>query len=401
MTERTINKKLRRVLKNFSVVLLVGARQVGKTTLVRHLDRNYIVFDDITQLNSALNDPAGYINSLKKPVTLDEIQKASFLLTSIKQFVDNNDSKGMFLLTGSANVLNIKGNNETLAGRLAEMTLFPFSCKEKNGKPYENPIDNLFEDINNIGDFYTNEGLDKSIIAGGYPVAFQKENDIDRSDWFNAYISTYIERDIRLIGELRDIDYFIRFYNILMLRSGCVLNKSDIAKSANLNILTVENYISLLEKIYQIYLLKPYSSNISKRYIKTPKVYLTDSGLFCHLVNVKTNDDLAKSQYKGAIFETFVFSEILKHTKYSDRNYEIYFYGTHEKEEIDFILESYGKKLAIEVKATQTIEVKDFKNIISFQKTVDKDCVGIIFYIGNRVTKFGDNLFAIPLGFLL
>jgi len=401
MIERTINKKLKRLLKNFPVVLLVGARQVGKTTLVRHLDRNYIVFDDVTQLNSALNDPSGYINSIKKPVTLDEIQKAPFLMTPIKQFVDNNDSKGLFLLTGSANVLNIKGNNETLAGRLAEITLFPFSCKEKIGKPDENPIDILFDSPDNLETYYSNERLDEFIINGGYPLAFQKENDIDRADWFNAYISTYIERDIRLIGELRDIDNFIRFYNILMIRSACLLNKSDIAKSANLNIITVENYISLLEKIYQIYLLKPYFSNISKRYIKTPKVYLTDSGLFCHLVNVKTGEDLNKSTYRGAIYETFVFSEILKHIKYSEKNYEIYFYRTHEKEELDFILESYGKKLAIEVKAAQTITIKDFKNIISFQKTVDKNCLGVIFYNGNHTTKFGDNLYAIPLGFLL
>ncbi|KAA0258696.1 ATP-binding protein [Deferribacter autotrophicus] len=402
MIKRTLTQKLMKALDLSPVVLLVGARQVGKTTLVRNLDRNYIVFDDVLQLNAAINDPIGYINSIKKPVTLDEIQKASFLLSSIKLFVDKHGVFGDFLLTGSANVLNLKNNQETLAGRMVELTLFPFSAKEKNRKPDENPILQLFDsNITEIEVNGTTDLLYKFILEGGYPLSFFKDSAEDRFIWFNSYISTYIERDIRTIGELRDLDNFIRFYNVLFPRSATLLNKSEIAKLTSLNMETVENYISLLEKVYQIALLRPYFANVSKRFVKTPKIYVTDSGIFCHIIGIRTKEDLLKSDYKGAVFETFVFSEIIKHISYSDRIIDLWFYRTHDKKEIDFILESYGQKIAIEVKAAQTVYTEDFKHIVDFQKHIDPGTIGIVLYIGDSVVPFGKNLYAVPINIFL
>ncbi len=404
MYKRTLSVKLKKFLKKFPVILIVGARQVGKTTLVRRFKRNYVLLDDVTILNSALNDPHGFIENIPKPVTIDECQKAPQLLQSIKYYVDTQEkTKGDFLLTGSANLLNLKKSPETLAGRLIELTLYPFSSKEKNKKINENIVDLLFNKKlssikieNNIID-----ELYQHIIEGGYPLSFLSKNIEERALWFNSYISTYIERDIRTIGELRNLTNFIKFYNIIFPRSSSILNKSELSKLAGLNIETVENYLSLLEDVYQIYLLKPFFANVPKRFIKSPKIYVTDSGILCHILGIRTKKQLINSNYKGAIFETYVFSELLKHINYSDEITQIYYYRTHNKKEIDFILERYGKIILIEVKAGMVVSKKDFYSIIDFQKKIDNSAIGIIFYSGNKVVSFGENLFAIPISIFL
>jgi len=404
MLKRAIEKELKKALSFSPVVLISGARQVGKTTLVTELkDRNYIVMDDITQLEAAKSDPQGYINSIKKPVTIDEIQKIPELLTPIKLYVDKNKNAGDFLLTGSANILNFKNSNETLAGRLIELTLYPFSAKEKNKEPNSNIVDALFEqDISTLEiNISSTDLVEKFIIEGGYPLSFLEQDKKSRFLWFNSYISTYIERDIRSIGELRDLDNFIRFYNYLMPQSGNLLNKSNIAKNTKLNAITVDNYISLLEKVYQIYLLKPYFENIGKSFIKSPKLYLTDSGLLCHLLNVRDIESLKTSRYKGEIYETFVFAELLKHISYSQNIINFHYYRTADKKEIDFILQKDDYILAIEVKAAMSIKKDDFRHIIDFQNRSSKKVTGIVFYNGKSIVCFGKKLYAIGLGYFL
>jgi predicted AAA+ superfamily ATPase len=401
---RTIQADINRALHISPAVLLAGARQVGKTTLVTNLNREYIVMDDITQLDSALNDPQGYIKRLHKPITLDEIQKLPQLLTPIKHYIDNNRKNGDFLLTGSANILNLKRNEETLVGRLIELTIYPFSAKEKNSKADENILDIIFESsVESLKlDKENCDLVPKFIIEGGYPISCQLSSVKDRFLWFNSYISTYIERDIRSIGDLRDIDNFIRFFNIIFPRSANILNKSDIASDARLTTHTIDNYISLLEKVYQIHLLKPYFENIGKRFVKSPKLYLTDSGILCHILAIRTEEDLENSNhYKGAIYETFVFSELLKHINYSDKLIEFYYYRTQDQKEIDFIIKSQNKILAIEVKAAHGVKKADFKHIIDFQARSSNNIIGIVFYAGNNIVSFADNLFAIPIGILL
>ncbi|WP_457572337.1 ATP-binding protein [Desulfovulcanus sp.] len=403
MLERTLKTKLGSALEMSPVVMLVGARQVGKTTLVLGLERDYIVMDDITELDAALHDPQGYIAKVKKPVTIDEIQKIPGLLPAIKLYVDKKRVPGDFLLTGSANVLSLKRCSETLAGRVVELTLWPLSAKEKNQKPFDNPVETIFTKGVEALDVDDSVGasLLTHIVEGGYPLSFLQQSAQGRFMWFNSYISTYIERDVRTIGELRDIDNFIRFYNILMPRSASLLNKSELSKESQLNKSTVDNYISLLEKVYQIYILRPYFDNIKKRFVKSPKFYVTDSGLLCHILNIHNTSDLINSRYKGNIFETFIFSELLKHISYSNMLIQFFFYRTHDKREIDFILQSGDKKVAIEVKAAQSVTKNDFSHIIDFQNSTQCDVIGIVFYSGNRIVPFGRNLFAVPISVLL
>ncbi len=403
MLKRVISQELEKALKISPVVLIAGARQVGKSTLVSKLKREYIVLDDITQLDAALHDPQGYIKRVSKPVTIDEIQKAPQLLTSIKLYVDKDRKNGEFLLTGSANVLNLKKSNESLAGRLIELTMYPFSAKEKNHDTKTNIIDMLFEkNLSSLNvDKEACENVHNFIIEGGYPLSFLSSSKKERFMWFNSYISTYIERDIRSIGELRDLDGFIRFFNILAPRTANILNKSDIANDTQLNNITVDNYISLLEKVYQIYLLKPYYENIGKIFIKSPKVYFTDSGMACHILNIRDKEELKNSRYKGSLYETFVFSELLKHITYSKDVLEFFYYRTQDKKEIDFIVKKGENILAIEVKSSYSVKKDDFKHIIDFQSRSNKNITGIVLYSGEKVIGFSDTLFAVPLGIFL
>jgi len=403
MFDRSVKGILDLALDISPCVILSGARQVGKSTLCLSLDRTYRVFDNLAQREAAEQDPEGYIAALPKPVTLDEIQKVPEVLEGIKLAIDSNRQNGTFLLTGSANVLDMKKAKDTLAGRVIEIPMWPLSQKELHDKSDENFVDILFDQ--------GVEGLSiprisyrdvlAAMVRGGYPEIQRIDAPRGRSLWFNAYISTYVERDIRDVGELRDISAFIRFYNIIAPRSCGLLNKSDLATDARLSEQTVSNYLSMLEMIYQISLLRPFASNVSKRFIKSPKLYMTDSGLFSHLLGIHTADALLQSPHKGKIVETFVYSELLKHLSYSQTQPEIYHYRTHDKKEIDFILEKGDAIFAIEVKSSQSVKKEDFKHIADFQKRSDREVVGIVLYGGEDLLSFRDGehwRYALPFG---
>lgn len=403
MYKRSIEGLLGEALRISPAVLLSGARQVGKSTLCLGLDREYRVFDDLTEREAALTDSGGYIDALTKPITLDEIQKVPEVLEGIKIFIDKNRRNGTFLLTGSANVLDMKKAKETLAGRIVEIPMWPLSQKEISGRADENVVDTLFAkgvDGINVARI-SQERLLGSMLKGGYPEILKIDTVMGKTLWFNAYISTYIERDIRDVGELRDIASFIRFYNIIAPRSCGLLNKSDLAGDANLSEPTVGNYLGMLEMIYQVSLLNAYSSNVSKRFIKSPKLYMTDSGLFCHLLGITETDQLNASAQKGNVYETFVYSELLKHISYSKTRPGIYHFRTNDKKEIDFILEKGETVFAIEVKASKTVKADAFKHIADFQRKSQKRVVGIVLYAGENLLPFGDDThqrYAVPLG---
>jgi predicted AAA+ superfamily ATPase len=403
MYKRTVEFILREALAISPTVLLSGARQVGKSTLSLSLERSYRVFDNLSEREAAMVDPITYVDTLPKPVTLDEIQKVPEVLEGIKLSVDKERVNGRFLLTGSANVLDMKRAKDTLAGRVIEIVLWGLSQKELQKRPFENIIDRLFlKGVNGLdgNTSLSYEALLEAIVNGGYPEIMKIGSKRGKSLWFNAYISTYIERDIRDVGELRNIGAFIRFYNIIASRSCGLLNKSELANDANLGEATVANYLSMLEMIYQIVLLQPYSSNISKRFIKSPKLYMTDSGLFAHLLDIHSVEALQNSRHKGSVVETFVFSELLKHISYSEVQPKFYHYRTNDKKEIDFIVEKQDTTFAIEVKSSRMVKQEAFKHIIDFQKKSNRKVVGIVFYTGDTQLSFSDSTYeryAVPL----
>lgn len=402
MYKRSAEYLLNEALKVAPCVLLTGARQVGKSTLSLSLNKAYRVFDDLSQREAALADPLGYIANLPNPVVLDEIQKVPSLLEGIKIAIDKNRINGSFLLTGSANVLDMNATKDTLAGRIIEVAMWALSQKELHHKPQENLLDILFqqgvEGLTIAKQSY--DDLLNAVVLGGYPEIHKIDSALGRSLWFNSYISTYVERDIRDIGELRDITSFIRFFNIIAPRSGSLLNKSDLSNDAGIAEQTANNYLSMLEMIYQIALLPAYHSNISKRFIKSPKLYLTDSGIFCHLLGIQSAQDLHNSTHKGQVIETFAFSELLKHQSYSHHPSSIYHYRTHDKKEIDFIIERNSQLIAIEVKAGQKVGKEAFKAIAELQEKASKPVLGIVLYAGEHVLSFSENgyqRYAVPL----
>ena len=405
MYKRTIYSILKEVLETSPAVLLTGARQVGKSTLALSLNRNYVVFDNLSQREAAYNDPIGYIDSLQKPVTIDEVQKVPQVLEGIKIYIDKHHKNGDFLLTGSANVLDMKLSKDTLAGRVIELRLFPLSAKELHNKADENFIDTIFKDgIKNlkVANLSTEDIL-QNILNGGYPQVQTIKSIRAKSLWFSSYISTYVERDIRDVGELRDITSFIKLFNIIAPRSCGLLNKAELSNEAGLSEVTVSNYLTMLEMIYQISFLRAYSSNISKRFIKSPKLYISDSGVLSHLLNITTTQELLNSNKKGEVIETFVYNELLKHIAYSDTMPQIFHYRTNDKKEIDFVIEKGDRIIAIEVKSSFTVKLEHFKHIIDFQKKSSKKIVGIVFYMGESILPFGDEnyeRYALPIGVL-
>ena len=397
MINRTILKDLQEALAVFPVVLLCGARQVGKSTLVLSLCEHYITLDDITQLDGARADPKRFIQDLPRPIVIDEIQKAPELLPAIKEEVDRKRKNGDFLLTGSANLLGYKKVTESLAGRMGVMELLPLSCREMANRADANLADDLFsaEWPNNKTPQSSNLLLD-SLLQGGYPELQRIHTQRGRNLWFSSYVSTYIERDVRDIGELRHIDRFIHLLNILAPRSATLLNKAELSRTAGIEQKTLTNYLSLLEMVFQIKRIQPYSANQGKRFVKSPKFFFTDSGVLCHLLGLNSKEILRNSSYYGAILETFVFTELLKAVQYSESPTRLWHYRTSDQHEIDLLIERDGKVIPVEIKAAKTVRKKDFKHIEDLQSRNSTVKNGVIFYQGEQLVPFGKN-YAMPI----
>ena len=397
--KRSIEKEIEEALEFFPILLITGARQVGKSTLsLKFKEFDYITLDDTTLFSFAKNDPTGFVSSLKKPIIIDEIQKVPELLNEIKKDVDTNRLNGSYILTGSANLLSFKNISDTLAGRIGLFELYPFSMKELYNKD-ENLLELLSSNLTDIAlSTIGTLQIKEHIIAGGYPEIQKTKSTKMRYIWFSSYIRTYIERDVRDIGELRNLEKFIRVFNVLATRSANVLNKSNLAKETKVDVKTLDNYLTLLEQVYQLFSLRSYQKNIGKEMVKTPKVYFADSGVLSHVLRVKSVEELDNSHYKGDIVETFVYAELKKHFNQNEDFFKFNYYRTKDKSEIDFILESNRHILAIEVKSSQTAKIDDFKHIIELDRLVlDKKVVGIVLYFGERIICFKEKFWAVPM----
>ena len=398
MLERSIERILNTALKISPIVLLKGARQVGKSTLAMQGNQNYIVLDDVSTRINAKEDSNRFIETVSKPVTIDEIQKVPELLESLKIYVDKKRENGDFLITGSANILDMKATKDTLAGRIIEINLYPLSSKEKVSKSRENVVDKLFKQDFSCVKIEINQLLE-SLLKGGYPDVQNLEEPLEKKLWFSSYESTYIERDARDLGEFRDIDSFYRFVNIIAPRSTTLLNKSKIAKEVGIRMETVENYLVILQQTFQLQMVRPFFENIGKQFVKSSKIFLNDTGIMSYFLGIYTIEQFEASSYKGALVETFVFNELLKHCEFSVDETKIYHYLTSDKKEIDFILQRNDRIIAIEVKSSSKVGKDDFRHIMEYQKKSSKDVLGIVFYMGENVLHINDKCVALPMGY--
>lgn len=404
MYYRNITPKIEAALKDTPVIFLNGARQSGKSTLVKWLCKdsypaNYLTFDDGNILSAASTDPQGFISGIEYPVVIDEIQRVPELFLAIKKCVDHDRKSGQFILTGSANVLLLPKLADSLAGRMEILTLWTFSETEILGTK-TNFIQNIFNDnLPKSIQKLDRKQLIRRIVTGGYPEAFERENDSRREQWFNSYITTILQRDIRDIANIEGLTAIPRLLSLLAARTGSLLNYAELSRSSTIAQSTLKRYITLLETTFLIKPLPAWSANLSKKLIKSPKIMLCDTGLSCFLTGVDQQKLIADPSALGGLLENFVYMELCKQISFSEKKYQISHFRSTAGDEVDFVIEDMsGNLIAIELKSRETIKNDDFKGIKLFAKeTADKFKKGILLYTGKEVIAFGKNIIALPI----
>jgi len=402
---RHILPLLNEALADTPVVLLNGARQTGKSTLAQSLstgnNRRYFTLDDHVTLAAAKSDPDGFIAGLSGPVTLDEVQRVPELFLAIKASIDRDRSPGRFLLTGSANVLLLPGIADSLAGRMEILSLWPLSNAEIAGSPTINLVDWLFDGPMNTLKISPCDRaqLIEKLLCGGYPEVVSRSSPRRRAAWFNSYLQAIMQRDVRDLANVEQLTEIPNLIQLLSTRSASLLNFAEISRSSGLPQTTLKRYFSLLETLFLVYRLPSWERNLGKRLVKAPKVFLPDSGLLAHLVELSPERLAIEAGLPGSLVETFVLSEILKHLAFSERQLTLWHYRTQSNIEVDFILENrLGKLTGIEVKASHTVGSKDFNGLRHLKETEPQFFQrGIVLYSGREVVPFGDDLYAVPL----
>lgn len=404
MYKRHVSPLLEDALKDTPVVLLNGARQTGKSTLAQSLSpqgRRYFTLDDHVTLAAVKHDPAGFIAGLDGPVTLDEVQRAPELFLALKAAVDRNRQPGSFLLTGSANVLLLPGVADSLAGRMEILSLWPLSSAEMAGQPLHNLADWLFDGPMGALSIPAcdREQLINRLVSGGFPEAVARTSPSRRDAWFDSYLQAIMQRDVRDLANLEQITEVPHLMQLLAVRSANLLNFAEVSRSSKLPQTTLKRYFSLLETLFLVYRLQAWERNPGKRLVKAPKVFLPDCGLLAYLTGVSPERMMMGTGMPGALVETFVLSELLKHLAFSQRRLTLWHYRTQSNIEVDFILEDrLGKLTGIEVKASSTVDGKDFKGLRHLKETeLQAFERGIVLYAGREVVPFGPDLFAVPL----
>lgn len=399
---RTAETTVQKASEQFPVLLVTGARQVGKTTLLKMIaddNRAYTTLDDPLTRSLANDDPALFLQRFSGSVIIDEIQYAPNLLPHIKMIVDQKRESGQFWLTGSQQFHLMKGVSESLAGRVAVINLYGLSQRELLGDYQTTPF------------IPTNESLDKrdksptvllpdlynKIWTGSYPALYQPDNPLDRDLFYSSYVQTYLQRDVRDLANVGDISAFTRFLRASAARTGQLLNIQDLCRDANINQATGKRWLSILEISGLIFLLEPFHSNINKRLVKTPKLYFLDTGLASWLSGWGSAETLEKGAMSGAFLENWVISEIRKNAKSSGN---LFYYRDKDGKEIDLLIQNDGIIHPVEIKKTASPNkdtVRHFKVLDNLKTPIGRGC--IISLAPQRI-PITDTIENIPVGML-
>jgi predicted AAA+ superfamily ATPase len=401
---RHVAAAVRRALADRPVVLLHGARQSGKSTLVRAIagDRGgapYLTFDALTTLAAARADPAGFLAGFDGPVVLDEVQRVPDLFVAIKAAVDRDRRPGRFLLTGSANALLLPHLSEALVGRMEIATLWPLSQGVMESS-VEGFIDAAFGDARPVsGRASSDVPLIDRVLRGGFPEAVAASSAARRGDWFDSYLTTLLSRDVRDLARIEGLADLPRLVSLIGARPMALLNHAELARSSGLPQTTLKRYFVLLESVFLARTIPPWHGNLGKRLIKTPKVLLTDSGLAAHLMGVDAARLRADHTLFGGLLESFVAMELTKQIAWSAAAPRLYHFRTHGGQEVDFVLERRsGPLVGIEVKASATVSNGDFDGLRALEAVAKRRIHrGFVLYTGTEIAAFGPRLFAVPM----
>lgn len=405
MFKRQLSSRLLEALADTPVVLVVGARQTGKSTLTQTALPGFrpITFDDDTPRRAALADPAGFLSGLEGPSVLDEVQRVLPLFPALKASVDRDRRPGRFVLTGSANPLLLPRLSETLAGRMEILTLWPLSQAEIHGTSV-NLVDALFAQSGpglRTPETSRTELLSR-VLSGGYPEARARPAGRRRSAWFDAYVTTMVTRQVDDLAGIDAAPELTRLLRLLGLRSGGLLNTADLSRDLHIPYTTLRRYLSLLEALYLYQPLLPWHDARAARIVKSPKVYLNDAGLAAHLCGFGPAQIEADPTRTGPLLEAFVRAELAKHAGTSEAAAELFFYRTLSGVEVDFVVERRdGALVGVEVKAASTVVPKDVKGLRHLAEVAGERFVrGVVLYTGHEVVPLGERLEAWPVSML-
>jgi len=404
MFKRFVERRAEEALSDTPVVLIVGPRRAGKTTLVRKMadaGRTYITLDDQTVLEAAKSDPIGFIRGLDRAI-IDEIQRAPDLLLAIKKTVDEDYRPGRFLLTGSANVLTLPRIADSLAGRMETIQMLPLARAEIEGRP-PTFLECLFErKLQSQRDAIVGDDLVQLVLLGGFPEAISRESERRRQDWLRSYLTSILTRDLRDIAEVEKLTELPKFVRLLAEHSGQLVNYSQFGSGINVSYKTGQRYVGLLEQVFLIATVQPWFSNSLKRMVKTPKLHFLDSGLLATVRGLTFDRVKADRGTFGALLESFVFSEVLKLMTASDLRLTPYHFRDRETREVDIVLErDDGMVVGIEVKASATVKAGDFSGLRALaEASGDRFAFGVVLYDSADIVPFGDRLAAAPLSCL-
>lgn len=403
---RTLESFARTAAGQFPVMLVTGARQVGKTTFLRHLSepqRTYVSLDDSLLLDLAKSDPALFLQRFRPPLLIDEIQYAPELLPYIKMEVDDAGKPDLFWLTGSQQFHLMKGVSESLAGRVAVVQMLGFSRRERMGqgltvRPFLSTPTEIADRVRSGGGLDL-QALYHLIWRGAYP-AIALNDEMDRDLFYSSYVQTYLQRDVRDLARVGNEMAFLRFLRIAAARTGQLVNLTDFARDADIAVNTAKNWLSIMQASGVVYLLEPYSNNLSTRLVKTPKLYFLDTGLCSYLTGWSSPQTLEAGAMSGAILETWVVSELLKGYLHNGKQPPFYYYRDKDKKEIDLLIVQDGTIYPLEIKKTASPSAADVRAFGTLGRLGMPVGAGGVICLAQQSLPLTESTMSIPVGAL-
>ena len=403
---RNLKSHLLAAATDTPVILLNGARQTGKSTLLNILadgkSTEVITLDDLTVLQAIQSNAQAYLAGLQaERIVIDEVQHAPELFLPLKEAVDRRREPGRFFLTGSANVLTLPRLADTLAGRMEILTLWPLSQGELHNRQ-EGFIDLAFTDnlFPKCPAISLTELIEK-LLAGGYPEVLSRSDSQRRSAWFRSYINTILQRDVQDLSRIEGLAELPNLLALIASRTGGLLNAADLSRSLGLSNPTLQRYLALLEAVFLMVSVPPWFTNLGKRLVKAPRLYLNDTGLLCHFLGADADTLNQNRNQLGPVFENFVVMELIKQMGWSHREVRLSHYRTHTGQEVDIILESGQRVVGIEVKAASSLTSEHFKGLRHLKTELgERFHRGVILYTGSQTAAFDEKLWACPVSAL-